>query len=197
MKPKAKRHCSVCHRTGHDARFHHKGSRATRRTARRNPAPRAFKRWVMKGEPGFKGRRRTRRNMDAYTDAGGVIHPIRGTEGYSSQIEASGQAGRKRQASADYYRESAAYADEWEEDAGKYWRDEVRGAVKKVSRFGIAPHEKTRGGSRLGTEYRLQVPIYLRNNRGLPADEVAHLIKYQYPELGIESEDDLLQALAA
>lgn len=193
MTTKAKRHCSVCNLPGHDARAHHKRPVKTRR----NPAPRAFKRWVKKGEPGFKGKRPTRRNLDAYTDAGGVIHPIRGSDGYSGTIEASGQAGRKRQETADYYREMASYADEWEEDAGKYWRDQVRDAVKNVSRFGIAPHEKTRGGSSLRTEYRLQVPLYLRNNRGLPADEVAHLIKYQFPELGIETEDDLLQALAA
>ncbi len=191
---KAKRHCSVCHLPNHDARAHHKGIGATRK-ARRNPAPRAFKRWVKKGEPGFKGKKPTRRNLDAYTDAGGVIHPIRGTEGYSDWFLTA--TGQKRQAAADSYRDEVDYADEWEEDAGRYWRDQVRDAVKKVSRFGIAPHEKTRGGSALRTEYRLQVPLHLRNNRGLPADEVAHLIKYQFPELGIETEDDLLQALAA
>ncbi len=193
MTTKAKRHCSVCNLPGHDARAHHK--RPAGKT-RRNPSPpRAFKRWVKAGEPGFRGRRPTRRNLDAYTSPDGVIHPIRGSEGYSKAFLTA--TGRQRQEEADYYREAASYADEWEEDAGHYWRDQVRDAVKKVSRYGIAPHEKTRGGSSLRTEYRLQVPLYLRNNRGLPPDEVAHLIKYQFPELGIESEDDLLQALAA
>ncbi len=55
-----RRHCSVCHLPGHDKRSH------------------------------GHGRRSLRRNIDAYTDRRGVVHPIRGSAGYSSSIADSG-----------------------------------------------------------------------------------------------------------
>jgi len=57
---------------------------------------------------------------------------------------------------------------------------------------GIAPHQ----GLELSEEYRCNVPIFLRNRGGLPGDEVAAILATDRPELGIESEDDLYQALA-
>ncbi|MGE5619040.1 MAG: DUF6582 domain-containing protein [Sphingomonadaceae bacterium] len=128
------------------------------------------------------------RNLDAYTDDAGVIHPIRGSEGYDSYYDSASHRAfladqRKRVAAANDWREG------WEEDD---WADQVRQAVKSVSKYGIAPH----AGKREGWEYRHDVPLYLKNKRGLPADEVAQLIAYEYPYLGIETEDDLLQALA-
>lgn len=66
----------------------------------------------------------------------------------------------------------------------------VTQAVKSIT-CGIAPH----AGKLESEEYR-SVPIWLRNRNGLPADEVAHLLSIQHPELGIETENDLLDALS-
>ena len=98
----------------------------------------------------------------------------------------------ERQRYEEYQRKAEQ---EWSAQSHREWKRELRQAIKAVSPSGIAPHEKRRGGSALGTEYRLDVPINLRNRRGLPPDEVAQLLAYEYPHLGIESEDDLLMAL--
>jgi hypothetical protein len=68
----------------------------------------------------------------------------------------------------------------------------VASAIKSVT-VGIAPHQ----GGRETDEYTRNVPIWLRNRNGLPADEVASILAVEAPELGIESEDDLYQALNA
>ncbi len=132
-----------------------------------------------------------RRNLDAFTDAAGVVHPIRGSQDYDGYYDSAGhrkflstQAGRQAAAEGDW-------REDWEEDEGDR-ADQVREAVRAVSHYGIAPHS----GKRENWEYRYDVPLHLKDRRGLPADEVAHLISYQYPGLGIETEDDLLQALA-
>jgi hypothetical protein len=65
-------------------------------------------------------------------------------------------------------------------------------AVRRVT-VGIAPH-RDRAES---AEYTRNIPIWLRNRNGLPADEVASILAVEAPELGIESEDDLYQALNA
>lgn len=57
---------------------------------------------------------------------------------------------------------------------------------------GIAPH----AGRMENEEYKCNVPVYLRNRGGLPGDELAAILATDRPELGIESEDDLYQALA-
>jgi hypothetical protein len=63
-------------------------------------------------------------------------------------------------------------------------------AIRGIT-VGIAPHK----GGRERAEYSLRVPVWLRNSRGLPADEIADLLRAQHPELGIESEDQLYQEL--
>jgi hypothetical protein len=67
---------------------------------------------------------------------------------------------------------------------------ELTAVVHSIS-SGIAPHR----GHVETEEYRRNVPIWLRSKAGIPADEMAHLISLQYPHLGIESEDDLMQEL--
>ena len=102
---------------------------------------------------------------------------------------------REREETDRYEAERKRAEQEWSGQSSREWKRELRQAIKAVSPSGIAPHEKTRSGSALGTEYRLDIPINLRNRRGLPPDEVAQLLAYEYPHLGIESEDDLLKAL--
>lgn len=58
---------------------------------------------------------------------------------------------------------------------------------------GIAPH----AGSMETEEYRRNIPIWLRNKNGIPGDELADVLHRERPELGVESEDDLHQLLAA
>lgn len=58
---------------------------------------------------------------------------------------------------------------------------------------GIAPH----AGSMETEEYKRNIPIWLRNRNGIPGDELADVLHRERPELGIESEDDLHQLLAA
>jgi len=58
---------------------------------------------------------------------------------------------------------------------------------------GIAPH----AGSMETEEYKRNIPIWLRNKNGIPGDELADVLHRERPELGIESEDDLHQLLAA
>lgn len=57
---------------------------------------------------------------------------------------------------------------------------------------GIAPHR----GRREGEEYNGNVPIWLRNRNGLAADDLAAILATDRPELGIESENDLMEALS-
>ena len=137
--------------------------------------------------------RRRRRNLDAFTDASGAVHPIRGSQGYDEIMVTTPEVKAMRAARLATYGgdTEADWRESWGRDEGD-WADAVRKAVKSVSRYGIAPHS----GKQEGWEYRHDVPLYLKDRRGLPADEVAHLLSYQYPQLGIESEDDLLQALA-
>ena len=59
---------------------------------------------------------------------------------------------------------------------------------------GIAPYSKTTAGG-LKEEYREDVPLHLRNSKGLKLDEMADVLKRNYPQLGIESESDLLKEL--
>jgi hypothetical protein len=68
----------------------------------------------------------------------------------------------------------------------------VASAIKAIT-AGIAPHADKREQA----EYTRNVPIWLRNRNGLPADEVASILAVEAPELGIETEDDLYQALNA
>lgn len=103
---------------------------------------------------------------------------------------------REREERERYEAQQKAVEKAWSAQSQREWKRELRQAIRAVSPSGIAPHEKRRGGSALETEYRLDVPINLRNRRGLPPDEVAQLLAYEYPHLGIESEDDLLRALA-
>jgi hypothetical protein len=67
----------------------------------------------------------------------------------------------------------------------------VTQAVKGVT-AGIAPHR----GKAETEEYRCNVPVWLRNRNGLPADEVAAILSVERPELGIETEGDLYSMLA-
>lgn len=113
-------------------------------------------------------------------DDQGRFRPIRDSSGYSdfalTQIPMHLTAG---------------YVSSQESDEEDYWRAEVRKAIRQVSPNGIAPHYDRK----LGWEYRHDVPSHLRSRQGMPGDEVAQLINYQFPWLGIETEDDLLQAL--
>jgi hypothetical protein len=68
----------------------------------------------------------------------------------------------------------------------------VSAAIKRVS-CGIAPHQDGRETD----EYRRNVPVWLRHRNGLPADQIASILAVDAPELGIESENDLYQALNA
>lgn len=58
---------------------------------------------------------------------------------------------------------------------------------------GIAPH----AGSMETEEYKRNIPIWLRNRNGIPGDKLADVLHRERPDLGIESEDDLHQLLAA
>lgn len=63
-------------------------------------------------------------------------------------------------------------------------------AVHSIS-AGIAPHK----GGRETEEYRRNVPVWLRSKAGIPADEMADNLGRQYPELGIDSENELYAQL--
>lgn len=58
----------------------------------------------------------------------------------------------------------------------------------------IAPYKKGMPGA-LREEYREEVPIFLRNRQGKPLDQMADALRKRYPQLGIETESDLLRAL--
>jgi lysozyme len=63
------------------------------------------------------------------------------------------------------------------------------------SEGGIAPYKKGMPGA-LREEFRENVPLTLRNKSGKTLDIMADTLKTQYPYLDIESESDLLEALA-
>ncbi len=125
--------------------------------------------------------RARRRNLDVYVDEQGRKRPIRGSPGYSDfQLKLIPPP------------LTAGYISREEEDARDWWRAELRRAIREVSPSGIARH----GDRALGWEFRERVPESWRSSRGLPADEVADLLKREYPWLGVESERDLYDALA-
>ena len=132
-------------------------------------------------------RRATRRNLDAYVDLEGRIRPIRGSEGYDDWRLATVPAHLERGSKAAL---REAY-ESWHEEEDD-WAAEVNRAIRSVGR-GIAPH----AGKAEGWEYRHNVPIHLRNRKGIPGDELAEILAREKPWLGIQSEDDLHQALAA
>ena len=85
----------------------------------------------------------------------------------------------------------------FEKGVEDYMKGEVgEGNIYSIikSEGGIAPYKKGLPGA-LREEYREDVPIILRNKKGLPLDEMADILKNRYPYLGIETESDLLEAL--
>lgn len=70
------------------------------------------------------------------------------------------------------------------------YSSELTRAVHSIS-TGIAPHK----GARETEEYRRNVPVWLRSKSGIPADEMADNLGRQYPELGIDSENELYAQL--
>lgn len=62
------------------------------------------------------------------------------------------------------------------------------------SEGGIAPYKKGMPGA-IREEYREDVPVFLRNRQGKPLDQMAEALKNRYPQFGIETESDLLEAL--
>ena len=64
-----------------------------------------------------------------------------------------------------------------------------------TNRKGIRSYEKTGAPGQLREEYR-GVPIHLRGKNGFALDEVADMLKREFPHLGVESERSLLDALS-
>jgi hypothetical protein len=71
--------------------------------------------------------------------------------------------------------------------------DTLHGAIRQNG--GIAPYKKGMPGG-LGEEYRENVPINLRNSKGMDLSKMAQSLAENYPQLGITSESDLLDALS-
>ena len=71
--------------------------------------------------------------------------------------------------------------------------DTLHGAIRQNG--GIAPYKKGMPGG-LGEEYRENVPINLRNSKGMDLSKMAQSLAEDYPQLGITSESELLDALS-
>ena len=86
---------------------------------------------------------------------------------------------------------------EYEKAISSYLESEPEGDIYKIIKDegGIAPYRKWLSGG-LGEEYRINVPIYLRNNKGKKLDEMANDLSIRYPQLGIKNESDLLERLS-
>lgn len=77
----------------------------------------------------------------------------------------------------------------------KEYEKESQGKLHSIIREngGIAPYKKLGAGS-LGEEFNENVPKHLRRKEGLTLDVMAATLKENHPYLGIENENDLLQA---
>ena len=80
----------------------------------------------------------------------------------------------------------------------EYENESIGGLLKVIkSEGGISPYKNIQGAKRLKIEYAEEVPIHLRNKAGLKLDQMAKIIRENYPQFGIETESDLLAVLRA